>query len=1116
MFGDGKRLRALTVLLLWGLLLLPLSTFGASTGQIKGVITDKDTGEAVIGASVAIVGTTMGAQTDLDGRFTILRLEPGKYTVRITSIQHSTVEVTDVKVRADLTTEVNQALEKKVSDIDKTITVVGKVDIIDRMETASKITLTSEQIKTQPVTTVDAILSQVAGVQTNTSGEVFIRGGRANEVAYIVDGVPIGDPLGGAGQVGASLSLVSGSISEIQIIKDGFDPEYGNALSGIVKITTRTGSKDNTRLTLQYMTDDLAVNSLNKFSRNYDYMQFSLSGPDPFFKDKFLPAIGLTFLEDKEFTYYFYSEVSKDNGTYQYDKYDSPTTRKSSGGFNLLGINIPERLNNSYYYMTNLKFRPKQNLKFILSYKDYRSQNTEFDWDFRYSSANATVIDFRRRTLLLEVSQAVSKNFSYEVIGSWLYRETTYGPGDPNNPGHALDPYDFTLSSDVESYTDLNGNGVYDAPEPVLNLYPDTANYGEGFWGPGYTDGERFFLENTQGGGVEAFTFLMNNNGYFDSFEGEPYIDLNGNGQWDRGDALKDKNGNGIYDLDRAQTINQRNNEPYIDGDYIIGEPFIDVNRNGIYDRGIDIFNRSTDPLLNHDKNYNGKYDGPCYGANCNYEPGLAFEDRNGNGVYDRPNSQYDFGEPFTDRNGNGRYDQGGQSSFLDPGSYATEAQWQHRVVEDFRLEGKAFRQMGNHEFKGGFSFTKRNFVFQDIQRPYLPYTGREDGGPYPERGQYRDMWEYDPWEGTGYFRDKVEYGSMIASLGLRWDWYLQDVDKLVPIAIADDLGSGIIYGDRHKFSPRIGFSYPISDKAKVHFNYGHFFQMPTFDRMYRRNTQSVDVNSVVGNYNLDYQKTIQYSFGVKYKLGENYALDISSYFKDEFDKVNQGEVRVEHISRLQYLNKDYGRAKGFEFELDKVGGGYVSGNISYTFAFASGKASQATVNYLEDFYLSREPLSESPLDNDIRHSFKSSLQIFIPKTVKPRVFGLPIPNDWSLNIQAVIQSGLPFTPNFNLPGISSGTSEDIGTNSMRLPGTSVFDVRFNKNFELAGVDLTYIFWIENLFDSRNVDNIYPATGRADTQQNRNETIFGGTEYDRNPYNWDYGRQIRMGLELSL
>jgi outer membrane receptor protein involved in Fe transport len=277
-----------------------------------------------------------------------------------------------------------------------------------------------------------------------------------------------------------------------------------------------------------------------------------------------------------------------------------------------------------------------------------------------------------------------------------------------------------------------------------------------------------------------------------------------------------------------------------------------------------------------------------------------------------------------------------------------------------------------------------------------------------------------------------------------------------------------------------------------------------------------VDVNSTVGNYNLDYQKTIQYSFGVKYKLSESYTIDISSYFKDEFDKIQQGQRRIGGLTRNQYMNKDYGRAKGFEFELEKRGGGNVAGSISYTYAFASGKSSQTTEYYLEDFYLSREPLSESPLDNDIRHSFKTAIQIFVPKTSKPRVFGLPIPNGWNLTIQSVVESGQPYTPSSKLPGISTGSAESIGTNSMRMPGTAVFDVRFNKEFELAGLDMTYILWVENVFDARNVVDIYAETGRPDTQQNISGVIRGGTEFDRYPYNWDYGRQIRMGFELNL
>ena len=84
------------------------------------------------------------------------------------------------------------------------------------------------------------------------------------------------------------------------------------------------------------------------------------------------------------------------------------------------------------------------------------------------------------------------------------------------------------------------------------------------------------------------------------------------------------------------------------------------------------------------------------------------------------------------------------------------------------------------------------------------------------------------------------------------------------------------------------------------------------------------------------------------------------------------------------------------------------------------------------------------------------------------------------------------------------------------MPTIVTFDARFTKDFLLAGLDYSLIFWVENVFDSRNVVGVYTNTGRADTQQNQSGVIRGGTPYDYNPANWDYGRQIRAGLEVSI
>lgn len=105
-----------------------------------------------------------------------------------------------------------------------------------------------EIIAAKPVTSVDELLAKTMGVVTNSRGEIFIRGGRAGEVAYIVDGVPIGDPLGGLGEAGAKLSLVSGMVStyatEYRVPRNETIPSSDNAVRTAIARLTLPGKTE--------------------------------------------------------------------------------------------------------------------------------------------------------------------------------------------------------------------------------------------------------------------------------------------------------------------------------------------------------------------------------------------------------------------------------------------------------------------------------------------------------------------------------------------------------------------------------------------------------------------------------------------------------------------------------------------------------------------------------------------------------------------------------------------------------------------------------------------------------------------------------------------------------
>jgi hypothetical protein len=108
---------------------------------------------------------------------------------------------------------------------DATIVVSADRDIVNKFETANQTTITARpEFKLKPIATVDNLLRSVSGVSSNSSGRVFIRGGRAGEIAFIVDGVPVGDPLGGLSGEGKDISLVSGTVQEMGIGNSGYGP----------------------------------------------------------------------------------------------------------------------------------------------------------------------------------------------------------------------------------------------------------------------------------------------------------------------------------------------------------------------------------------------------------------------------------------------------------------------------------------------------------------------------------------------------------------------------------------------------------------------------------------------------------------------------------------------------------------------------------------------------------------------------------------------------------------------------------------------------------------------------------------------------------------------------
>ncbi len=265
-------------------------SFGAVVGKISGVITDAQTKEPLVGVSVSVVGTTMGAMTDANGVYNIINVPVGTYTLRITSIGYSALEVTNVEVSADLTSYQSQAMTSQVTEVGTTQTVRAERPLIIKDKTTSINVVKRDDILAMPTRGFEQVVglqNSVVRMKSNvdvrqrgqreaTAGlgsELNLRGGRPSEVAYYVDGFSQQDPLSGL----STANINNNAIKEVSVVAGSFSAEYGHVSSGIVNVVTNSGGKDY-HGNLEVVTDNWQ-GAKNSYDQNYYSGDFS--GPIP-------------------------------------------------------------------------------------------------------------------------------------------------------------------------------------------------------------------------------------------------------------------------------------------------------------------------------------------------------------------------------------------------------------------------------------------------------------------------------------------------------------------------------------------------------------------------------------------------------------------------------------------------------------------------------------------------------------------------------------------------------------------------------------------------------------------------------------------------------------------
>jgi len=354
--------------------------------------------------------------------------------------------------------------------------------------------------------------------------------------------------------------------------------------------------------------------------------------------------------------------------------------------------------------------------------------------------------------------------------------------------------------------------------------------------------------------------------------------------------------------------------------------------------------------------------------------------------------------------------------------------------------------------------------------------------------GRYNTAWHNYPIRGAIYLQDKLEFEGMIANVGLRLeylnpngDWYEYDDNRFSSaFAGTSQLDTALVKVSAPAtltVSPRLAVAFPISDEAKLFFNYGHFRQVPDPLNLFliRRYTDTRQVASIA-DPGAPFPRTIQYELGYEHSLFDEYLLRVAAYYKDASNQPKTVNYygRNSSVSYTQRTSNEYQDIRGFELQINKNRGNWVQGFLNYTYDvrttgyFGLGRYYEDRVQQRD--YERSNVYQEKPLP---RPYARANIDFFTPADLGPELLGLSLLGEWRLNFIGVWSSGRYAT------WAGGGTLPGLEYNVQWRDYWNV-DMRLSKNFRVGPANLQFFVDVSNLFNFRYFPGTYGFFGAYD------------------------------------